>query len=106
MVVGGGGGGGVGNLRKSEKVKKGPFKSVSCCCFPFRCSDRNKDRPRKYSKKKQQKNKAIILAKLMHYRIIVVENTRVKLPTRLSKLCLSVLNDDNTVFNSANISTS
>ena len=44
--------------------------------------DKNQDRLRKCSKK---------LAKLMHNRIVIVEKTRVK------TLCLSVLNDDNTV---------
>ena len=80
------GGGGDPSSHKTVKrtiavCKKGSYTSVTCH-FLFRCFDKTQDRLRACSKKS---------AKLMHNRIVIVEKTRVK------TLCLSVLNDDNTV---------
>ena len=79
--VGGGGGGGGGGREPTSQIRmkksilsyieKHPFKSVSCCRFPFRCSDKNQDRLRECGKKQ-----GIILANLILNRIVIVENTR------------------------------
>ena len=71
---GGGGGGHTSQIRIKKTIsysEKHPFKSVSYCRFPFRCSDKNKDRFRECSKKQ-----GIILSNLMLNRIVIVENTR------------------------------
>ena len=45
------------------------------------------------------KNKAFILANLMRNRFAILENTRVQFTYKVIKiLCLSVLNDENTVI--------
>ena len=57
------------------------FKSVSCCRFPFRCSDKNQDRLREVAR-----NKAFLLANLMDNHIAIIENTGIQLLNiRLSK---------------------
>ena len=54
--------------------EKHPFKSVSCPHFTFHCSDKTRT-----SSETVAGNKAFVLANLMHNRIIIVVNTRVKL---------------------------
>ena len=49
--------------------EKGPFKSKCCCRFPFHCSDKNQDRC-----SYEARNKAFILANLMHKHIVIVRN--------------------------------
>ena len=78
-------------IRYSEKHS---FKSVSCCWVPFRCSDKSLDRGRECSKKQ-----SIYKANLMHNFTVIVENTCVQFSCKVIKiLCLSVLNDDNTLL--------
>ena len=73
--------------------QKHPFKSVSCCQFPFCCSDKNQDTLRACNKKQ-----GITLANLMLNRIVIVENTRTQFTYKVIRiLCLSVLNDDSMV---------
>ena len=66
--------------------EKHPFKSVSCCQFPFLCSDKNQGRRREYSKKQ---GITCILANLMHNRISLLRTLSLvhNFLIRLSKYC-------------------
>ena len=73
--------------------EKHPFKSVSCCRFPFLYSEKSR-----IGSENVVRNKAFILADLMHNHIVIVENTHIQFSYKVIKImCLRVLSDDNTL---------